>query len=105
MKLFKDNKGRIITAFLDWLKEFLITILRDKAVKFALKKLLATSSIKLWIVQYVVKELFDEVAKPIIQAAFEYMGYKYEVLNGEHTLKKIENAETRDDWRDAARDV
>ena len=100
-----NKNGRNFTAFLNWLKEFLIAILRDKAVKFALKKLLATSSIKIWIVQYVVKELFDEVAKPIIQAAFEFMGYKYEVKRGEHTLKKIENAQSRDDWRDASRDV
>lgn len=95
------------TAFLEWAKPALVKFLKDKAIKTALKKLLGNAmagGIKGWIVKYVVTELYDEVAKPIIQGAFEYLGYKYEVRNGEHVLRKIEDAENRDDWRDAVRD-
>ena len=92
---------------LGWAKPALIKFLKQKAVKLTLKKVLGNAlagGVKGWLVKYIVTELFDEVAKPIIQGAFEYIGYRWEVKNGEHVLRKIENAETRDDWRDAVRD-
>lgn len=60
--------------------------------------------VKGFIIKYIVTELYDEVAKPIIQTAFEFIGYKYEVKRGEHVLRKIENAENVDEWRDSVRD-
>ena len=90
------------------LKEWVISFLKDKAVKIALKKILGNAmagGIKGWIVKYVVTELYDEVAKPIIQLAFRTVGYYYEVKQGEHILRRIENAETSDEWRDSVNDA
>jgi len=90
------------------LKEWVISFLRDKAVKAALKKILGNAlagGVKGWIIKYVVTELYDEVAKPMIQYAFQIVGYRYEVQKGEHILKRIENAETSDEWRDSVNDA
>lgn len=92
--------GRLKTALISWLK--------SKAVTMALKKILGSAmagGFKGWLVKYIVTELFEELAEPVIKYAFRKVGYIYEVKKGEHILRRIENAENRDDWRDAVRDA
>jgi len=92
----------------EWFKTALIKVLRDKAVKSVLKSVLGSASaggVKGWIIKYIATELFDEVAKPFMQYVFRKAGYVYDVNQGDHTLKRIENAETRDDWRTSVNDA
>ena len=96
------------TNLLAWAKPALVNFLRTKAVKATLKKILGSTiagGFYGWLVTYIVTELYDEVAKPIIQLAFRKVGYIYEVKKGEHVLKRIENAEDVDDWHDAVNDA
>jgi hypothetical protein len=88
-------------------QQALVKFLREKTVKFALKKILGSAVMGgpvAWAVKFVVVELFDEFGKKIIDYAFQRAGYYHDVRDGIHTLKRIENAETRDEWRDSVRD-
>lgn len=88
----------------EWFQATLIKFLRDKAVKQILKAILGTAKaggIKVWIIKYIATELFDEVAKPFMQYIFQRAGYAYDVRQGEHTLKRIENAQDVDAWSDS----
>lgn len=103
----EKNKPAAFDLVLERIKSSLIRFLKTKAVKAALKKILGSAVAGgpyAWIVTYIVSELYDEVAKPIIQAAFEKLGYAYEVKKGEIVLRRIENAETNTEWRDSVRD-
>lgn len=99
-----------MSNLLSWeqLKAALIKIFRDKAVKAILKAVLGSAQaggIKGWIIKYIATELFDEVAKPFMQFVFRRAGYAYDVNQGEHTLKRIENAQDVNDWSDAVDDA
>lgn len=94
--------------FWDRFKPVLISYLKQNFVKAALKKLLGSAiagGFKAWIIKYIVTELFEEVAQPLIELAFRKAGYMHEVKQGEHTLKRIQNAQNNDDWRDAINDA
>lgn len=85
-------------------KERVIAFLKGHAVKFALKKILGSGMVvglKGWAIKYIVTELFEEVAEPIIKYTFRKINYEWEVKKGEHILRRIEGAENIDDWRDA----
>jgi len=103
-----SKKQSMFSRIVQALKPALINFLRKKAVKVALKKILgatAAGGIYGWIIAYVVEELYDEVAKPIIQLAFRKVGYLYEVKQGEHVLRKIQQADNVDDWIDSIDDA
>lgn len=86
----------------------LIEHLKGKAVKLALKKILGSAvagGFKAWIIKFIVTELFEEVAEPIIKLGFRKTGYLVDKAGGHYTLRRIENAQNNDDWYDAADDV
>ena len=60
---------------------------------------------KAWAIRFVVEHLYDEVAKPLILLSFRKVGYVYHVEKGKHILRKIENAQDRDDWRTSVGDA
>lgn len=89
-------------------KEKVIAFLKGSAVKFAIKKILGaalTGGFKVWLIKFIVTELFEEIAEPLIKLSFRKVGYYYHVKEGAHVLEKIEDAESRDDWRDSLRDT
>jgi len=104
MKNKKEDKisfwGRLKSALIKWAK--------TKAVTLALKKILGSAAMggfKAWLIKYIVSELFEELVEPMMKLAFRKVGYLYEVKRGERTLKRIENAQDVDDWRDAVGDA
>jgi len=104
----KNRKESFFSKLITALKPAVINFLRTKVVKLALKKIVGSAvagGIYGWIITYIVEELYDEIAKPIIQMAFRQMGYLYEVKKGEHILKRIENADDFDEWHDAVNDA
>jgi len=83
------------------LKLILIQFLKGEAIKLALKKLLgsaAAGGIKGWIIKFVVEQLFEEVAQPIIELGFRKMGYLVHRIEGEIILKKIKDAKNENDF-------
>ena len=92
--------------FLGGLKRPLISFLKKKVVLAALKRILGSAVMGgpvAFVITYVLEHLFDEFAKPLIQASFRKVGYYYNVKDGEHKLERIENAKDINDWRDSIR--
>ena len=94
--------------FLKALKSILIDFLRKEAVKQALINLVKSGALlgfRTWLVKFIVINLFDEVAKPIIDLSFRKVGYLVEVKNGEYLLKKIQNSADVNDWSNSVNGV
>ncbi len=89
-------------------KPAVIEFIKNKIVKFLLKKVFGMALVggpKVWLVKFILEELFEEIAEPLIKFSFRWIGYKYDVKDGKHTLERIENAENINEWRDSIRDA
>lgn len=90
------NGGKItFKSVLNILKVQTIKFLKTSAVKFALKKILGSAvagGFLGFIITYVVEELFEEVAEPLIKLAFRKLGYVYDRADGEVRIKKLHRA-------------
>lgn len=81
-------------------KDWLIPFLKGAAVKAALKKLLGSAvmgGFKGWLIKFVVTELFEEIAEPLIKAGLNHVGYLYDKVDGNVKVKRIERARSEDD--------
>lgn len=93
---------------LNYFKYALINFLKGEAVKLALKKLLGSAIVggpKAWAIQFIISNLFDEIAKPIIKAAFTEIGYYFDVIEGKLIIKKLEEARADNDKKDYERAI
>jgi len=91
----------IIIAILQAAKAPILNILKREGVQLALAatlKLAWMSDVRLWIISFVVDYLAEHIAKPVIDLFFRKVGYEYEVLDGKHLLKKIENSADVNEW-------
>ena len=89
--------------FLQSLKPYIISFLKERAVKLALKKLLGsivTGGIRAWIIRFIVEELFEEVVEPLIKMALREAGWVYERAKGEIHVKRLEDAREDNDAQD-----
>ena len=89
-------------------KDWLIPFLKGAAVKAALKKILGSAvmgGFKGWLIKYVVTELYEEVAEPLIKMALNHAGYLYDRQKGKVLIKRLENAENSADYNAASDDV
>jgi hypothetical protein len=82
---------------LDWqaIKTVVIEQLKGAGVKLALKKLLGTAAVggfKVWLITFIVENLYEEFAEPLVKAVFVKLGYYYDRINGEIIVKKIRQA-------------
>ena len=78
---------RILQVFIDLLKR--------EAVKSALIKLLGSAAlggIRAWAIKFLVENMFEQVAEPIIRASFIKLGYMYNRAEGEILVKKLNRA-------------
>ena len=81
-------------------KKVLINFLKEKTVKLALKKLLgsaAAGGFKAWLVKFVIIELFEEVAEPLLRLAVRKGLLIYDKIDGNIKVKKIEEAKDDND--------
>jgi HKD family nuclease len=91
----KLKNGFDFKLILEFLKKYTVNLLKRKAVKAVLKKVLGTAAgggFLGFIITYVVEEFFEEVAEPIIKLAFRKMGYLYERKQGKILVKKLNEA-------------
>ena len=85
-------------------KEKLLKYLEEKAIKAVLKKFLIVGGLKAWLITFVVEHLIGKADQHLIEPAFRKVGFIKDSLEGKAIYKRIEDAENRDDWRDAVRD-
>ena len=81
-------------------KNIIVDYLKSAAIKAALLKFLGSTVAggwKAWLVKFIVTELFEEVAEPIIRLGLRKMGYVYNRIEGEIELKKLERAKEEGD--------
>lgn len=73
----------------------LIDLLKREAVKSALVKLLGSAAlggIRAWAIKFVVENMFEQVAEPIVRASFIKLGYLYNRVEGNILVKRINKA-------------
>lgn len=98
---------------LNWqaIKTKLIEHLKGAAVKAALKKILGSAAmggVKGWIVKFIVTELYEEIAEPVLKYGLNKIGYAYTKLEGKVIVKRLEEARENNDadaYDSAADDV
>ena len=75
-------------------------MLKDVAVKIALKKLLGSvlaGGPKAWIIKFIVSELFEEIVEPLIKLSIRKGLLLYDITEGKITIKKITSAKEQGD--------
>lgn len=85
-----------------WLlvRDRLVEHFKDKAVKFALKKLLGSAmagGFKGWLVKFIAEYLFEEIAEPVIKLAIRKGFLVVDKISGHITVKKINKAKENND--------
>lgn len=93
--------------FLKFLKEHATSFLKQSVVKAALKKFLGSAmagGIKGFIITFIVEELFETIAEPIIKLSFRKLGYVYDRVGGEIKVTKLRQAR-QDGDRDEVDDL
>lgn len=81
-------------------KKYLIDFLKGSAIKFALRKILGSAvmgGFKAWLVKFVVTELFEHVAQPIILLSLRKGLLFYDKQKGKIQVKKIAKAKEEGD--------
>jgi len=81
-------------------KKYLIDFLKGSAVKFALRKILGSAvmgGFKAWLVKFIVTELFEQVAEPLILLSMRKGLLFYDKTRGKIRIKKIQQAKEEGD--------
>lgn len=95
-----------LVKFLSWLveitKEPLKNLIYNEAFIVLAAKLPVVPK---WCLKAVLRWSLDKTLNPVINAAYNEMGFKLEVLNNEIKVRRIENANTNSDWNDAIDDL
>lgn len=93
---------------IDQLKKSILDLLKGAVVKKALKTFLGTGAgvgLKAWIIKFIVTELFEEIAVPLIKAVLVEAGYQYDKKNGEILITKLHQAREDNDADSYSRTV
>ena len=84
-------------------KEKILSYLEKEVVKAVLKKLIISGGIRVWIITFVIHELFEKGDEYIIEPIMRKFGYVVDSLNGTKIYRRIKDAQNIDDWRAAVR--
>jgi len=100
--VFTVLKSWILTGSLklSTFKTITIQYLKSAAVKAALLQFLGSTIAggwKAWIIKFIVTELFEELAEPLVKYFFRKIGYVYDRIEGEIKFKRIEKAREDND--------
>lgn len=100
-----------MSTFWQRFRDILIEQLEGQAVKLALKKILGSAAMggfRAWLIKFIVVELFDLIAEPIIKFGFRRAGYLYNKVNGKIQVKRLQRARDESDedaYNAAVRDI
>ena len=56
------------------------------------------ADVRIWMINFAVDYLSDHFIKPAMDYFFRKLSLKYEVQNGKHILRQINDADTVDEW-------
>ncbi len=82
------------------LKTIVIKYLKSAAIKAALLQFLGSTIAggwKAWLIKFIVTELFEEVAEPLVKYFFRKIGYVYDRVEGEIKFNRIKEAKENND--------
>lgn len=77
------------------MKAAILRILKSEFIKLALKKVLGNSlagGFKAWLIKFIAKELYEEVAEPLIKYAIRKGMLGYDKVEGAIKVRKYEKA-------------
>ncbi|GEM_PF-4613603 len=97
-----------IALFWAVLKPKIVPWLKSQVVTQAIKKILGTKlavGFKGWLIKYIIENLFDEVAKPMIEAIIRKGELIYDNKKGEIQIKRLKNAKDVDDYNTIIGDI
>jgi len=86
-----------------FIRDQIVEHLKGKAIKLALKKVLGSvmaGGIKGWLVKFVVTELFEEIAEPLIKLAIRKGFVLYDKIEGSINVKQTEKAKDEGNYDD-----
>lgn len=96
----------------EWLKAYLLQVLKQKFVEAALKKVFGTligiSGFKVWLISFVTKEFWDEICRPLVLWAIRKGLLVYDVTEGKIIVARIKRARddsSQDDYDSAVDDL
>lgn len=95
-----ELKNKIINAISTWIK--------DALVKKALKAFLGTAAgvgFKAWLVTFVIEEIYEEAAEPVLKRAGRRAIFEFDEAKGRYEFKKFENAKSADDFDSSIGDI
>lgn len=102
----KSIVGRFIDALLSYFTaDKILKYIEEKAVKAVFKKLIITGGFKGWVIKFVIGELVEEADEKMLEPLLRNINLLGDRADGTKVFGRIHNAETRDEWRDAARDA
>lgn len=104
--------GRLL-AYLKSLvsKEKILTHLKTNAVKQALIKILGSTALggfRVYVITFIVNNLFDKLAEPIIELGLRKVGLLYNRTNGKIQITKLNNTdqmENENEYDDIVTDI
>lgn len=77
------------------LQDAAIEFLKEQAVKTAIKAFFKSGvgvGFKAWAIKFVVVELVEELGEPIVKAFFVEAGYRFEKINGNIMVTRLQRA-------------
>lgn len=106
----RDNFWWRLTAPLlqNLTREKIIAFLKGEFVKAAVKKLLgsnAAGGFKVWLITFIVKELYAELGEPLVRFALNRVGYVYYKVEGKVLIKKLKEASNETEYDSAINDI
>ncbi len=79
-------------------KKLLFNLLEKQAVKLVLKKLVLASGFQAYLVTFIVEQLFDHVAIPIMNLSIRKGELYYDQIEGKIQIKRLHNSKDLADY-------
>ena len=87
------------------IQDKIIEILKKKIIEDLIVGVLKLSGFKAWLVKLLAEKVITEADEDIIEPIFNGIGFYGDKLKGATIYKKVNDAQSADDFLDAVRDV
>ena len=81
-----------LSGSFDSIKQFVIQMAKKELIKLALAKLargILKGAFGNWIIAFAVDHMFEEFVMPLMQKAFNYLGYEFDRKNGKIKFRRL----------------
>ena len=101
LRLAISIKGKSPSEVVKQLSELLIDLIKQRAVKAALLKVLGSAAVggfRARIITWFIKDIiFDKKLRPLMRKVFSSIGYVFDEIDGHIKIGKLEEAEANND--------